>query len=91
MPMLKDLAAALSALLVFFVVSGAYFGDGESSSRFEASLFDSTLYAPAADAAEFRFARDAAPADRIRNVFARFVPGEGKPVKRYASAAAVIR
>jgi hypothetical protein len=92
MPILKDIAAAASALLVFLVVSGAYVGDGESNSRFDASLFDSRFYAPRSEeAAEFRFARGVAPADRINEVFARFVPGEGKLVKRYASAAVFVR
>jgi hypothetical protein len=93
MSILKDLAAAATGLLVFFVVSGAFFGDGETGySRFDASVFDSAIYAPGAgQAAEFQFARGATPADRVNEVFARFVPGEGKLVKRYASAAAVIR
>jgi hypothetical protein len=98
MQMLKDLAAAGAGLLVFFVVSGGVFGDDEP--RFEASLYDSTLYAPkdtikdatkAEDAAELRYPRDTTPADRVREVFARFGPDDGKRGKRYASAATVIR
>jgi hypothetical protein len=92
MPILKDLAVAGSALLVFLFVSGAYYGDDESDSRFDASLYESILYAPRLEeAAELRFARDITPADRVREVFARFVPSDNKRGKRYASAAAVIR
>jgi hypothetical protein len=77
MPILKDLAVAGSALLVFLMVSGAYFGDGESNSRFEASLYQDAIYAPRPQqAAELRFPRDVTPADRVRQVFDRFVPDE---------------
>jgi hypothetical protein len=90
MPILKDFAAAGSGLLVFLVVSGAVFGDDEP--RFDASLYESSLYAPRMEeAAELRFPRDATPADRVREVFARFGPDDSKRGKRYASAAAVIR
>ena len=36
---------------------------------------------------EPRFTRDATPADRVREVFAQFVPNEGKRSKRYSSVA----
>jgi hypothetical protein len=92
MPILKDLAVAGSALLVFLAVSGAYFGDDESHWRFDASLYESTLYAPRlAEAAELRFSRDVTPADRVSEVFGRFGPNESKRGRRYTSAAAVIR
>jgi hypothetical protein len=92
MQLLKDLGAAASGLLVFLVVSGALFGDGERSFSFDPSLFDDALYAPRAEqAAEAGFARGATPAERINEMFARFRPGEARPAKRYASAAAVIR
>jgi hypothetical protein len=91
-PIFKEFAVAGSVLLVFLFVSGTYFGDDESQSRFDASLYESVIYAPRAeDAAELRFAHDVTPADRVREVFARFVADESKRGKRYASTAAVIR
>jgi hypothetical protein len=90
MQMLKDLAAAATGLLVFLVVSGAVFGDDEA--RLDASLYESSLYAPRAEeAAELRYAPGTTPADRVREVFARFGPDDGKRGKRYASAGTVIR
>ena len=85
MPILRYLAIAGSALLVFLFVSDAYCGD-ESNSRFNGSLFESATYVPrveeAASVAELRFTRDASPADHVREVFAQFVANEGRRVKR---------
>jgi hypothetical protein len=89
-PILKELAVAASALLVFFAVSGTFSGD-DGDSRFEASLYESTLYAPRLEAAELRYPRGLTPSGRVREVFDRFIPDDGKRVKRYASTAAVIR
>jgi hypothetical protein len=41
--------------------------------------------------AELRFTRDATPANRVKEVFAQFVPNENKRGKRYSSLATVIR
>jgi hypothetical protein len=93
MPIFKYFVVAGSALLMLLYISDAYFGDNESSSRFNGSFFETALYAPrvkeivATD--ELRFTRDATPADRVREVFAQFVPNEGKRGKRYSSVAAV--
>jgi hypothetical protein len=92
MSLLKDIAAAASVLLVLLVVSATCSGNGEDAFSLDAALFDSALYAPrAGQGAEAGFARGATPADRIDAMFARFRPGEARPAKRYASAAAVIR
>jgi hypothetical protein len=45
----------------------------------------------AVDTAELRFTRDAAPADRVKEVFGRFGPNESRRGKRYASMGTVIR
>ena len=95
MPIFKYFAVVGSALLVFLFVSDAYFGDNESNSRFNGSLYESAIYAPRLDDAaiteELRFTRDATPADRVKDVFARFVPNEGKRGKRYSSTATVVQ
>ena len=95
MPVFKYFAVAGSALLVFLFVSDAYLGDSESNSRFNGSLYESALYAPRLDeiavTAEIRFTRDATPANRVKEVFAQFVPNEGKRGKRYSSITTVIR
>ena len=46
MPVFKYFAVAGSSLLVLLFVSDAYFGDGESHSRFNGSLYESAMYAP---------------------------------------------
>ena len=95
MPVFKYFAAVGSALLVLLFVSDALFGESESSSRFDGSLYQSALYAPRSDetidAALRRFPHAVTPAVRIREVFAQFVPNENKRGKRYASTAAFIR
>ena len=95
MPIFKYFAVVGSALLVFLFVSDAYFGDDESNSRFNGSLYESAIYAPrleeAAATAELRFTSDVTPADRVKEVFAQFVPNDGKRGKRYSSTATVIR
>lgn len=89
MPIFKYFAVTGSALLVLLFVSDAYLRDGEADSRFDGSLYQSALYAPRLDATltEPQFTRDASPADRVKEVFAQFVPNEGKRGKRYSSAA----
>ncbi len=94
MPVFKYFAVAGSALLVFLFVSDAYFGDDEGDSRFNGSFYESAIYAPRLEetaATELRFTRDVTPALRVKEVFAQFVPNEGKRGKRYSSAATVIQ
>jgi hypothetical protein len=95
MPVFRYFAVVGSALLVFLFVSDAYFGDSESNARFNGSLYESALYAPRSEeiavTAELRFTRDATPANRVREVFAQFVPNDSKRGKRYSSIATVIR
>jgi hypothetical protein len=89
MPILKYFAVVGSALFVLLFVSDAYLRDSESDSRFDGSLYQSAIYAPrlVETLTEPRFTRDATPADRVREVFAQFVPNEGKRGKRYSSVA----
>jgi hypothetical protein len=95
MPIFKYFAVVGSALLVFLFVSNAYFSDDESNSRFNGSLYESAIYAPRLEetvaTAELRFTRDVTPADRVKEVFAQFVPNEGKRGKRYSSTATAIQ
>jgi hypothetical protein len=95
MPIFKYFAVVGSALLVFLFVSNAYFGDDDSNSRFNGSLYESAIYAPRLEqtvaTAELRFTRDVTPADRVKEVFAQFVPNEGKRGKRYSSTATTIQ
>ena len=88
MPIFKYFAVVGFALLVFIFVSDAYFGDDQSNSRFNGSLYESALYAPRVEetvaATELQFTRDAAPVDRVREVFAQFVPNEIRRGKRYS-------
>jgi hypothetical protein len=85
MPVVRYFAIAGSALLVFLFVSDAYFDD-ESNSRFNGSLYESATYLPRIEetttVAELRFTRDASPADHVREVFAQFIPNEGRRVRR---------
>jgi hypothetical protein len=95
MPIFKYFLVVGSALLTLLYISDAYFGNDESGSRFNGSFYETALYAPrfkevvATD--ELRFIRDATPADRVREVFAQFVPHEGRRGKRYSSIAAAIQ
>ena len=92
-PFSKYFAVVGSALLVFLFISDAYFGDDDL--RFNGSLYESAFYAPRVDevaaTTELRFTRDVTPANRVREVFAQFVPNENMRGKRYSSAATVIR
>ena len=95
MPVFRYFAVVGSALLVLLFISDALFGDPARDSRFNGSLYESALYAPRPNelalTAELRFTRDATPADRVRDVFAQFVPNESKRGKRYSSLGTVIR
>jgi hypothetical protein len=94
MPVGKYFTFAGSALLALLFVLDACFGD-HSSSRFDASLFDSAHYAPRigeiAAAREFRFARDVTPASRVKDVFAQFVPSEARRGKRQSPPIIIVR
>ena len=94
MPIGKYFGYVGSALLALLFVFDACFGD-KANARFDASLFENATYAPrfeeVAATKELRFARDIRPARRVKEVFAQFVPGEGKSGKRHSSATAFIR
>jgi hypothetical protein len=79
MPLFKYFGTVGSALLAVMYVSDAYFGD-DGESRFNGSLYESAMYAPAAR--EIHFTRDVTPSARVKEVFAQFVPNEGRRVKR---------
>ena len=93
MPIFRYFTVVGSALLALLFVSDAYFGEAES--RFDGSLYESALYQPRleeiAAPPTVRFTRDVTPANRVREVFAQFVPNEARRGKRYSSAATVIR
>jgi hypothetical protein len=85
MPLFKYFGTVGSALLAVMYVSDAYFGD-DGESRFNGSLYESAMYAPrledAVAAREIHFTRDVTPSARVKEVFAQFVPNEGRRVKR---------
>jgi hypothetical protein len=88
MPVFKYFAVVGSALLILIFASDAYFGDDQSNSRFNGSLSESATYVPRLEktlvTAELQFTRDATPVDRVKEVFAQFVPNEIKRGKRYS-------
>src|SRR6266702_3756369 len=88
-PIFRYFGVVGSALLALLFVSDALFGERES--RFDGSLYESGIYAPrlveTVAAQERYFTRDATPADRVKGVFAQFVPNEGKRGKRYSAIA----
>ena len=94
MPIFRYFTVVGSALLILLFVCDAYYND-DSSSRFNGSLFESATYAPRADEIvareERRFTRDASAAGRVKDVFAQFVPNEGRRGKRYSSLGTIIR
>jgi hypothetical protein len=94
MPISKYFTVVGSTLLALLFITDAYFGDA-ASSRFDASLYDSALYAPRPEEVvatrELRFPRDITPANRIKEVFAQFVPSEAKRGKRYSSLTIIVR
>jgi hypothetical protein len=94
MPIFRYFTVVGSALLVLLFVCDAYYGD-EGSSRFNGALFESATYAPSVDEVAAkeaqRFTRNASAADRIKDVFAQFVPNEGRRGKRYSSLGTIIR
>ena len=94
MPIFRYFTVVGSTLLVLLFVCDAYTND-ETSSRFNGSLFERATYAPRADeivAKEAqRCTRDASAAGRIKDVFAQFVPNDGRRGKRYSSLGTIIR
>jgi hypothetical protein len=86
MPLFKYFGAVGSALLAVMFVSDAYFGDDEGEPRFNGSFYESALYAPrledAVAAREIHFTRDVSPAARVKEIFAQFIPNEGRRVRR---------
>jgi hypothetical protein len=94
MPVGKYFGYVGSALLALLFVFDACFGESETRSRFDASLFESATYAPRHEEivapTERRFTRDVTPAGRVKEVFAQFVPGEARRGKR-TSAATFVR
>ena len=87
MPVFQYFYVVGSALFVLLFVSDACLRDSDSDLRFDGSLYQSALYAPriVETVTEPRFTHDATPAERVREVFAQFVPNEGKRGKRYSS------
>lgn len=83
----KEFAAAAATLLALLFVSNAIFGEDAGDWRFDSALYDSATYAPRSLDVPY-FARDAAPAIRVRQVFAQFIPSDGK---RGPSSSTVIR
>jgi hypothetical protein len=76
----KYFAIVGSTLLVFLFVSDVNFGDNESNSRFNGSLYENAIYAPRLEeivaTEELRFTRDVTPANRVNEGFAQFVPNK---------------
>jgi len=70
-------------------------GDHEGNPHFSGPLHERAVYVPRLEepvaANEPRFSRDVTPATRIREVFAQFVPNDGKRWKRYSSSAMAIQ
>jgi hypothetical protein len=94
MPIFRYFAVAGSALLALLFVADACFND-EGHSHFGGSLSESATYLPRSEEiatmTELRFTRDASAAERVKEVFAQFIPNEGRHGKRHASVATVIR
>ena len=92
MPIFKYFAVVGSALFVLLFISDAWFG--EDDLRFNGSLYESAFYAPRSEevaaTTELRFTRDVTPANRVKEVFAQFVPNENRRGKRYSSAATTV-
>lgn len=86
MPIFKYFGTVGSVLLAVMFVADAYFGYDERNSRFNGSLYESALYAPrledGAAAQERHFTRDVTPAARVKEVFAQFIPNEGRRARR---------
>ncbi len=87
MTVLREIAVAVAGVYALLLACDALFGVADA--RFDDAYFDSAFYAPRAQ--EFRFASDAAPADRVDDAFAQFAPGDGKRGRRYSSLTTFIR
>jgi hypothetical protein len=86
MPIFKYFGTVGSVLLAVMFVADAYFGYDERNSRFNGSFYESALYAPRLEdgvaAQELHFTRDVTPAARVKEVFAQFIPNEGRRARR---------
>jgi hypothetical protein len=86
MPIFSYFSVVGSALLALLFVSDALFGD---NARFDGSFYESAIYAPRSveilATQERQFPRNATPADRVKEVFAQFMPNEGRRGKRYSA------
>ena len=93
MPIFRYFTIVGSALLAFIFASDAWFGDHESTPRFNGSLHDSAVYAPrleeVAATRELRFTRDVTPAAHVREAVAQYVPNDGRRWKRDAATASL--
>lgn len=94
MPISRYFTVVGSALLALLFVCDAYFNDADGS-RFNESLFESATYAPRVEELAAReerhFTRDASAAVHVRDVFAQFVPNEGRRGRRYSSIGTIVR
>lgn len=94
MPIFRYFAVTGPALLVLLFVTDAWLDDS-GRARFNGAMQESAAYLPRpsaiASTAELRFTRDASAAERVREVFAQFVPNEGRRDGRSAISATVIR
>jgi hypothetical protein len=86
MPLFKYFGSVGPALLVVIFVTDAYFRDDERNLRFNGSFYESALYAPRLEetvaAQERHFTRDVTPAARVKEIFAQFIPNEGRRIRR---------
>jgi hypothetical protein len=87
MPDFREVIIATVAMVGLLFASNALFGAADS--RFDDAFYDSAFYAPRS--AEFRFASDITPADRVNEMFSQFFPSEGKRNKRYSSLTTIVR
>jgi hypothetical protein len=86
MPVFKYFAFVGSALLGLLFISDAYFGDSETNSRFNGSLYESAIYAPrlveTVATEELRFTRDVTPPEaappRLDGMAHRGLPPVGR-------------
>lgn len=87
MSILREIILAVLGVYALLFVCDALFGVADA--RFDDAFFDSAFYAPRSK--EVHFAGDVTPADRIDDVFAQFLPDDGKRGRRYSSLTTFIR
>lgn len=89
MPVFRYFAFVGTSLLVLLLLSDACFGPGEADSMLNPPAQASAIEAlpgPNSFPTERWYPANMTPAARIKEVFAQFVPGESKRLKRYSSA-----